>query len=326
MRESVVGVAGLGLIGSSIARCLAPSASVTAFDPNAAARRAAADLGVRPVESIAGLATCDVVILAAPTQSNTVLLQELMASGSRPVVMDAGSVKSGIVGAWLAVDPTFPFVATHPMAGSEEAGFAAGRADLFQEAPWPVVVTTQTDAAALASVLEIITALGGQPIPVSAQTHDQSVAEISHLPHLLAGALGNVVVAPGPNLLAVRLAAGSFRDLNRISAAPVERTAEFLAANAGEAALRARQAAAELNRAAALLEACDTAALIEWLRAAHTLRVEQGAVTEPTREASADLTASELLQQLLSVRDSGTAVVEFATQQGNFDLVLSRGS
>ena len=324
MRARVVGIAGLGLIGSSIARRLLTGTTVVAFDPDPVQTTAASQLGIRVAETALALSDCDVVILAAPTQTNTVLLRELMTSQTRPVVMDAGSVKSGIVSAWLADDPTYPFVATHPMAGSEEAGFAAGQADLFADAPWPVVVAATTDAQALCQVLEVIKALGGRPIPVSAAAHDEAVAQISHLPHLLAGALGNVVGPPGPNILSEQLTAGSFRDLNRISARPPQRTAEFVAANADQAAKRARQAALELNRAAALLEAGDTLALIEWLRAAHSLRISQNATSESDHLAYSGLSAAEVLAQLESVRDTGDAVLDLQRDQGKYDLVLSR--
>jgi prephenate dehydrogenase len=323
MRTDVLGICGLGLIGSSIARAYRDHGRIAAFDPDPEVRANAATIGVEAAESLAELGACDLVVLAAPTQTNIDLLHVFMAANARPVVMDAGSVKSGIVAAWRDTDPSYPFVATHPMAGSELAGFSAGRGDLFAGAPWPMVVQEGTDPHALVAVTDLILLLGGAPVPVSADAHDHAVADISHLPHLLAGGLGNVVGSSGAGLLAQELAAGSFRDVSRVSASPPERTAEFITANADYAASRARAAADELNRAAAFLETGDQQGLVEWLRAANAVRLRQDARSMTPTQSSTWQEANEVRARLLLVRDSGRAISSLNHADGRFQMVLT---
>ncbi|MCH9720001.1 MAG: prephenate dehydrogenase/arogenate dehydrogenase family protein [Actinomycetia bacterium] len=274
MTVSRVGIIGLGLVGSSVARGLQPQVEVVGVDPDPDTMAAAETAGISVVAEVSQLSDCDAILLAAPTGTNSQLLQDEIASGiSRPVV-DLGSVKHPIQQAWLAADPNFPFVGTHPMSGSESAGFAAGSADMFADAAWPVVVHELTDPAALLTVIELITVLGGRPVPVSAGNHDAAVALVSHLPHLLAGGLGQALHgSPAQQELALRLAGGSYRDASRVSSSPADRTAEFLVANGQVAAAAARAAAESLQQVAVALAAGEETTVADWLSPATSSRL-----------------------------------------------------
>lgn len=300
----IVGVAGLGLIGSSVARGLLATHTVRGYDPDQTAREAAGQWGVEPVESAPDLAACDVVVLAAPTGANVDLLMTLMDGTPVPTV-DLGSVKGPIVAVWQR-HPSFPFVGTHPMAGSERAGCQASSPDLFRGSRWPVVVEPDTDPAALRLALDLIIELGAEAVPMSAARHDQAVAAVSHLPHLQAGALGNVVAADSDPALLALLAAGSFRDATRVSASPPDRTGEFVMANAAAAAAAARNAAAELVVAADTLERGDIGALTDWLQTAQVVAAETTAQDRQELAVSGDDGLRELA---LAERDSGLRIL-----------------
>ena len=310
MTTKSLGICGLGLIGSSIARAWVGRGSVMALDPDPEALSQAAAAGVRSAKSMAELCEADLVVLAAPTAANIELLHELMSSEHRPATMDAGSVKTPILMAWRQRDANYPFVGTHPMAGSELSGFEAGHASLFDDAAWPVVVADDTDARTLMLTIGVIRELGAWPIPVSESAHDRAVAEISHLPHLLAGALGQVTAQSENEELSVLLAAGSFRDVSRVSGSPSRRTAEFISANRLNAAASARMAAKSLGRAADLLINEDEAGLAQWLSVGERVRAEfvtrGNQRTWPT-PALSDEAAKEALVDL---RDTGTRLLD----------------
>ena len=307
MSEVRLGVCGLGLIGSSLVRATGPRNAVV-MDPSPAASDAMRDLGATVVDSLSGLTGCDVIALAAPTTVNSELLTELMDRGPRIPTFDLGSVKEPILEVWRR-DPSFPFVGTHPMAGSERSGAAAGNGDLFRGSAWPVVVEPDTQAAALAVVVDVILSTGARIVPVTADAHDGAVAVVSHLSHLLAGTLGAAVDAAADRDLAIRLAAGSFRDGSRVAASPPERTAEFLASNGPRVAAAARAAAQSLLAAAEAADRSDQVALAEFLAPAHDVRV---AFEDPAPDVIREIPAAgpeDMAEVLRSLADTGSAML-----------------
>ena len=105
------------------------------------------------------------------------------------------------------------FVGGHPMAGSERSGFAASAADLFEGRVALVTPTSDTPEPAIAAVTALWEGLGSTVRRLSADAHDQLVAQISHLPHLAAYAL--VSAADGD---ALPLVGRGFVDTTRIAA------------------------------------------------------------------------------------------------------------
>jgi len=314
---SVVGVCGLGLIGSSIARAALLRGRVLGYDPDQRTREDAAAIGIDVRGGLTELLESDVLVLAGPTAVNAALLSELPPGTA--AVMDVGSAKLPIVEAW-ASNRAVRFIPSHPMAGSEFAGFSAGRADLFQGASWPVVVVEHTDPQALALVLSLIAGMGARAVPVSAAAHDRAVATVSHLPHLLAGALGQTM--SNHESLALRLAAGSFRDVTRISGSPPARTAEFVVANHEQAAARARAAASALNAVADSLDAAAVDDVADWLEASHRAR----GLFESSRSGEVEQliipSAEALRDRLLAARDTGLEVLSIDGGSAGFQVAL----
>ena len=118
------------------------------------------------------------------------------------------------------------------MAGSEQSGVEAARADLFENAKWILTPTARTDARSLQKLTGVIEQMGAQIIEIDAARHDEILAVTSHLPHLMAAALVHVFANLNDEN-AARLVAGGWRDSTRIAAGSAEMWRDIALANRG---------------------------------------------------------------------------------------------
>ncbi|HEY7541136.1 MAG TPA: prephenate dehydrogenase/arogenate dehydrogenase family protein [Methylomirabilota bacterium] len=231
-------IVGVGLLGGSVAKAarsggLARRIVGVGRDPDRL--RPAVDdgtLDVAVTDLDAGVREADVVLLAAPVLAIEGLLERVWrAAPDGALVTDVGSTKRNIVRAAerLAATRSLAFVGSHPLAGSEQAGYRVARADLFRSATVVVTPTEKTELAALKKTTELWEALGARVTALDPETHDRTVAAISHLPHLIACALvdGAGRVEPA----ALELAARGFRDTTRIAAGDPDMWTEIFLAN-----------------------------------------------------------------------------------------------
>ncbi|HET6258693.1 prephenate dehydrogenase [Pseudonocardia sp.] len=222
MTERAVCVIGTGLIGGSLLRAAdkagrevwgtsgsaatAEQARADGFDvttdTDAALRRAA--------ESDA------LVVLAVPLTVVPEVLRRVDAAAPTCRLTDAVSVKVAVADAVARYAPRSRYVGGHPMAGTAESGWVAGRAGLFADAAWVVVADDGLDLEVWADVAELAWACGARVVPAAADEHDLAVARVSHLPHLLAAVLA-AVGAAGEDDLPLALAASSFADGTRVA-------------------------------------------------------------------------------------------------------------
>ena len=161
----------------------------------------------------------DFCLLATPVATLAALLPAVWrALPSDAVLTDVGSTKAAIVGAAerLGTERPLAFVGSHPMAGSEQAGYRVSRPDLFRGATVIITPTERTDSHAVKRVGEFWEALGGRLVTLDPLTHDRATAAISHLPHLVADALVDAVVRMDPRFFEV--AGRGFKDTTRIAA------------------------------------------------------------------------------------------------------------
>jgi prephenate dehydrogenase len=123
------------------------------------------------------------------------------------------------------------FVGSHPMAGSEKAGLAAARANLFENAICLVTPTPQSPVCAVEAVQDFWKALGGCPVRMSPEMHDDLVSRSSHLPHVVAAELANYVLSPAHPREQAMVCASGFRDTTRIAASSPEMWRDVAMAN-----------------------------------------------------------------------------------------------
>ena len=251
-------IVGVGLLGGSVAKAARSGGlarRIVGVGRDSERLRPAVDdgtLDVAVTDLDAGVREADVVLLAAPVLAIEGLLERVWRSAPvGALVTDVGSTKRNIVRAAERLAATRPlaFVGSHPLAGSEQAGYRVARADLFRGATVVVTPTDKTELAALKKTTELWEALGARVTSLDPETHDRTVAAISHLPHLIACALvdGADRVEPG----ALELAARGFRDTTRIAAGDPDMWTEIFLANrdALTAGIEAfREALADLQR------------------------------------------------------------------------------
>lgn len=208
-------VIGLGLIGGSICLALRDQGwMVTGSDADVRCEDQALGRGI-----IAGTSmdSPEVVFAATPSQYVVEIVKSVLEANAstQMVVTDVAGVKETIVSA--IADPRF--IGGHPMAGSELKGLEGSRPDLFDGATWVLTPSDDTPPGLYAQLHSIISSLGASPLPLPAVTHDRLVAMASHVPHLVAGALMNeAALMAEEDAALLRLAAGGFRDMTRISA------------------------------------------------------------------------------------------------------------
>ncbi|MFE6922811.1 prephenate dehydrogenase [Nocardia sp. NPDC057663] len=220
-QRAPVCVLGTGLIGGSLLRA-AVAAGYETFGYNRsdsgaeAARRDGFDVSGELAAVLRRAADTDaLLVLAVPMPAVEHILTEIAAIAPRCPLTDVVSIKGPVADAVRKHGLEANYVGGHPMAGTAESGWAATDPELFRGAVWAVGVDEGTRAEPWTRVVRLALACGSVVVPVVADEHDQAVARISHLPHVLAEALAAAGAAGGA--LSLGLAAGSFRDGTRVA-------------------------------------------------------------------------------------------------------------
>jgi prephenate dehydrogenase len=207
---------------------------------------------VRITRELAG-----VVVLAVPLPAMSSALEDLPFD-PQSTVTDLGSVKQPVLDSVGAVHGG-RFVGGHPMCGTERSGHAAVDPSLFTGARWALCLEPGTDVRRWLRVAEIALAVGAEVVPTTAAEHDDAVAAISHVPHLLAAALAAAAGTAGP--LARTLAAGSFRDGTRVAGSDPAFVTAMVEGNARPTAAALDRVRAQLDRPWPELIAAGSAAV-----------------------------------------------------------------
>ena len=149
---------------------------------------------------------------------------------------DVGSVKGGLVEELTAIFGTADtgmgnrYVGAHPMAGAERHGLQVARVDLFEGCTCLLTpLEGQTAPEGVERVEGFWRALGARTQRMSPQAHDEAVASVSHLPHVLAAALMSFVGGQGEAALAC--AGPGWRDMTRLAGGSPEMWTEILSRN-----------------------------------------------------------------------------------------------
>jgi prephenate dehydrogenase len=227
-----VAILGTGLIGGSFAHALrkhTPDIHIVGWDRAEVALEArksgAIDEGFFEALEPA-IHRADLIYVALPIGSTLDLLPELARHApAHALVTDAGSTKLRI---WQAASELFVeevgpiFLAGHPMAGRELAGFAHADADLFQNTTYALIgEANATHDPRVTAFVKILEKIGARPLWLGAQQHDYAVGLASHLPQLAAIALASFLYDRlDENGLPITLAGPGLRDTLRLAGSP----------------------------------------------------------------------------------------------------------
>lgn len=235
---------GLGLIGSSLAQALKlgiTPVKITACDCNNDSLTFALKQGW--IDEIAmnleDATEADVIVLATPVERIITAIDQLAQMNLKKdvVVTDVGSTKVTVMkAAKKLTNRNVKFIGGHPMAGSHKSGAIAGRPDLFEGAYFIQIPAQETEQIkkAIQDLRQLFRPTRAKWVELNAGQHDKIVAQISHVPHVLAMVLVNQTkknFAADPN--ALRLAAGGFKSVTRIAAADPKMWQSIMENNSG---------------------------------------------------------------------------------------------
>jgi prephenate dehydrogenase len=221
---------GVGLIGGSVGMAARRrlGAHVVGCNRSPAALEVALARGAidEAVASVADIGSADIAIAGVAVEALEDVVRELCDALPGAVVTDVGSTKGALVG---AIDRE-NFIGGHPLAGAEATGVAHARADLFEGATWYLTPRAATPGVLYERLAHFVAGLGAVPTAIAPDDHDQLMAAVSHLPHVVANLLvaqaaealgGETLPATGP----------SFRDATRVAGSNPVLWAQIYTAN-----------------------------------------------------------------------------------------------
>ena len=224
MQNNTFGFIGLGLIGGSIAKALRlafPECTIIAYDMSVSVMQAAREDVVNKVYNgiDEAFGTCDIIFLCTPVDFNAGYLKQLKElKKDTCIITDVGSVKKPIHDMVDKLDLNDCFIGGHPMAGSEHSGYAASRAGLLENAYYILTPGASVSYTNVEKMQTLIKSIGAIPIVMPQDKHDKVTAAISHLPHMAAYALVNLIEQSDDEDETMKMiAAGGFKDITRIA-------------------------------------------------------------------------------------------------------------
>ncbi len=267
MKYKRTAIIGIGLIGGSFALAAKRAGiveTVVGVARSDETLQAALEIGAAdevttdPAQAVRG---ADLVYIAVPvgaTRSVFEQIRDVLEPGA--LVTDAGSTKREVMQAAAELLPDqVAFIGGHPMAGSEQSGVRAARADLFEGAAYYLTPSEATTQDELDHMLALVRVLGARPDVKAADYHDRLMAATSHLPHLAAAALAGTVhrLTSGHKELGNFLGTG-FTDTTRLAEGSPEIWRDILMSNADNLGDSVEELIAALQALAAALHEADS--------------------------------------------------------------------
>lgn len=282
MFDTVV-IVGVGLIGGSLAlglkkHQLAQRVIGISRTPDTliqAQQRGVIDVGATRLEAETA-AAADLIFLATPLGAFPAVFRQLahLPLKQSCIITDGGSAKQFVIDAVQQAFGTVPpnLVPAHPIAGKELSGVAAAEADLYVDHRVIITPTEMTDKQMCARVADMWRALGACVETMSPQFHDEVFAATSHLPHLLAYLLVDLL-NEHPELGDVfQYTAGGFRDFTRIASSDPTMWRDIALYNHAAIAKWLKNYRAELDKVIQAVEAQDEQQLFHLFAGAKAAR------------------------------------------------------
>lgn len=292
MTDAVVGFIGFGLIGGSIAKSIKrvkPDTTVMAYMRSQEKLMQAREDGMVDIV-LTGidetLSQCDIIFLCTPVEYNAQYLSSvrpLLKPGA--IITDVGSTKTSIHKVVTELGMEDCFVGGHPMAGSEKTGYEHATDHLLENAYYIITPTPSSKKSDIDRMVAVAETIGSIPIVLDYQEHDRIVAAISHLPHIIASSLVNLVKdSDNREELMKRLAAGGFKDITRIASASPMMWEQICMANTDNIIGALEDYIASLNHTLGELKRHDSQAIHQLFDTSRTYRngisdIEKGSLT-----------------------------------------------
>ena len=225
MKTKTIGFVGLGLIGGSIAKAILkayPNTRILATASREATVEAAFEerlIDNNGLLKIHQFGQCDIIFLCSPVKVNCDYLRKLK-EVVKPdcIITDVGSVKGDITSVARELGITNQFIGGHPMTGSELTGLEHSSASLLENAYYILTADPEMNPDTYREFGDYIKSLGAIPIQLTPKEHDEATATVSHLPHVVAAALVNLVNDNDDDRkICKTIAAGGFKDITRIA-------------------------------------------------------------------------------------------------------------
>ena len=268
-----IGIAGLGLIGGSLALALRERHDVTGYDNDERARAAAKADGLRTVASLDELLPADVVLIATPIGTIVPTLERLVTRADGAILLDTGSLKRDVFEYAARAPASARIVGGHPMAGTTSSGFSAADAGLFRDRPFLLVPTERSDDRAMGIAGTVARDLGAVVQVCSADVHDRAMARLVAAPLATAAALAIAGAEADPLLAA---AGPGFRDSTRLAATPVSLAVELLFGNGKNTHMALDAVVDALEQLRSAIDQGDREYVKNFLLAARSVRDELG--------------------------------------------------
>lgn len=225
MKTKTIGFVGLGLIGGSIAKAILkiyPNTRILATASREATIETAFEerlIDNNGLLKIHQFGQCDIIFLCSPVKINCEYLEKLK-DVVKPdcIITDVGSVKGDITAVARKLKMTNQFIGGHPMTGSELTGLEHSSASLLENAYYILTADPEMNTDTYSQFTDYIKSLGAIPIQLTPEEHDEATATVSHLPHVVAASLVNLVNDNDDERnICKTIAAGGFKDITRIA-------------------------------------------------------------------------------------------------------------
>ena len=281
MRFQRLALIGCGLMGGSFALALREAGlveTIVGFSASDKTRQRAVELKVidKASTSVAeAVQGADLVLLAVPVgamQSSFDAMRDVLQPNT--LLMDVGSTKCDVIAAAHAAlgERLNCFVPAHPIAGKEVAGIEHAESTLYQERRTILTPLPKTGIHRLQAAHEVWTALGSHVSTMTPEAHDATFAAVSHLPHMLAFAAVNALMAQPQGAAYLDMAGPGFRDFSRIAASDSSVWRDILSANHAEVLTQVAHFRAALDQFEIALKQGDAAALQHLIQQASDVR------------------------------------------------------
>ena len=224
MEIKKIAIIGLGLIGGSLAKALKkanPEIHISALDRENILSQALDD-GViqKKLPTVKDSVESDVIFICLPVNESLNVFKELLPLlKENQILSDSCSIKGIFTEIWKNSHSKGIYIGGHPMTGKEKSGYENSDSMLFENTVYILTNGHNANKVQVNNFVLLVETLGAHITFLDAEIHDSIVAEVSHLPQLLATTLVNTI-SQHKNFNILSFAAGGFRDMTRIASSP----------------------------------------------------------------------------------------------------------